>query len=144
MQFTWQPWPSTLPPHHPQCVIQPCSASVSPSVRWRWMVFLIWLKYSEVSMRCPALSVLFECQPPISARYTNHKDHPGSHPSPQHFRTPQVLGRAELGGLGQSQPNVVPQCHRPQRGSRSLSLQGQNARLRLKPGSATALLTPSP
>ena len=37
--FTWQPWASTLPPHHPQHVIQPCCASVSPSVRWRRVVF---------------------------------------------------------------------------------------------------------
>ncbi|XP_023972938.1 sushi domain-containing protein 3 isoform X1 [Physeter macrocephalus] len=47
-------------PYHPQRVIQPCSASVSPSVRWRWMVFLIWLKYSMCVQVQPPLQGTFQ------------------------------------------------------------------------------------
>ncbi|XP_022420254.1 sushi domain-containing protein 3 isoform X3 [Delphinapterus leucas] len=52
--------PAHFHPYYPQRVIQPCSASVSPSVRWRWMVFLIWLKCSMCVQVQPPLQGTFQ------------------------------------------------------------------------------------
>ena len=83
--FSWQPWPSTLPPRHPQHVTQPCWASASPSVRWRWVVFSHGWNVVNRPLGAQCCLCSSNGQSPLPARYTSRKDAPGPDSSLQPF-----------------------------------------------------------